>query len=62
MEAAEWDWKKRAEEISEGKRESMLTILEKRGLVDSVTGWEYSTKSVCSILPIPIAIAASLID
>lgn len=36
--AAEEDWKVRAKEIKEGKRKSMLSILEERGLVHQIAG------------------------
>ena len=38
MESAEWEWKKLADEIRKGNRDSMLTVLEQRGFVNSVAG------------------------
>lgn len=38
---AEAQWKVQAGEIREGKRDSMLTILEKRGYVNSIAGYAY---------------------
>lgn len=38
MAAAEEDWKATAEEIRHGRKKSVLTILEERGLVHNVTG------------------------
>jgi tyrosyl-tRNA synthetase len=35
---AELQWKQKAEIIRSGKQKSMLTILEERGLVQTVTG------------------------
>ena len=39
MESAEWEWKKLADEIKQGKRESMITVLEKRGFINAVAGY-----------------------
>ena len=49
MEAAEWEWKKLADEIKEGKRESMLTVLEKRGFVNSIAGYDCPAMFIHSI-------------
>jgi hypothetical protein len=36
--AAEWEWKQQAEEIRQGKRRTMLQILEERGYVNQIAG------------------------
>jgi len=36
---AEQEWKQKAKEINAGRQKSMLTILEERGLVNTITGY-----------------------
>lgn len=38
MQIAEENWAKKAEEIKEGKRQSMFSILEERGYINQITG------------------------
>jgi tyrosyl-tRNA synthetase len=38
---AELRWQEQALEIKQGKKKSMLTILEERGLVEQVTGYDW---------------------
>lgn len=41
---AELEWQEKAKEITAGKRESMLSILESRGYVNSIAGYAVSSE------------------
>lgn len=47
---AEKQWQEQAAEIRAGRKKSMLTVLEERGLVHQITGYtslRYSNRPVC---------------